>query len=78
MEQLSDFRPSGEISIYDSRGYGYIPTILRKELNVQGTGKIPYFIGANCVLLIRKGARRKDVLKGIDLLKSDMILRWKT
>ncbi len=70
-------RPLGEIKIYDPRGYAYFPKILRNELNVKGVGKIPYYVNANCVLLVRKDATRRDVLEGLDLLKNDLKLRWK-
>jgi len=72
-----DPRSLGEIRIYDPRGYSYFPRVVRKELNVQGVDKIPYYIDANCVLLVRKGATKKDILEGMDLLKKDLKLRWK-
>lgn len=71
------YRPAGEIVIYDSRGYGYYPSVLRKEIGISGTGRAPFFTDANCVLIVRRGATRKDVLKGIDVLREDLKLRWK-
>lgn len=66
-----------EITIHDARGYGYFPAIIRTELDIQGKGKIPFYIDANCILLVRTGATRKDILEGLDLLKKDLKLRWK-
>ena len=71
-------RPIGEIVIHDSRGYAYIPKIVRKEIGVEGKGKIPYYLDANVVLLVREDASRDDVIKGLDVLKEDLQLRWKT
>jgi hypothetical protein len=70
-------RPVGHINIHDPRGYGFIPQIIRKELGIDGKGRIPYFLDANIVLLIRKDATRQDILKGLDILKEDLKLRWK-
>lgn len=70
-------RPIGQINIHDPRGYGFIPQIVRKELGIEGKGRIPYFLGANIVLLVRKDANRRDILKGLDILKEDLKLRWK-
>lgn len=70
-------RPVGYINIHDPRGYGFIPQMVRKELGIEGKGKIPFFINANTVLLVRKGATRDDILKGLDILKEDFKLRWK-
>lgn len=70
-------RPAGEILIYDKRGYGYYPSVLRKEIGIKETGRAPFFTDANCVLIVRKDATREDVLKGIDILKADLELRWK-
>jgi hypothetical protein len=70
-------RPIGHINIHDPRGYGFVPQIVRKELGIEGRGKIPFFLDANVVLLIRKGASRGDILEGLDVLKQDLKLRWK-
>lgn len=69
-------RPSGEISIYDPRGYAYLPKDLRKEVGVEGKGKVEYFKDANCVLLVRRGASKEEVLKGLGILRDDLDLRW--
>lgn len=71
------FRPIGKIRVLDKRGYAYIPKLLQNELGVKGKCTIPFYINANTILLIRKGASRSDILRGIDLLKEDLILRWK-
>jgi hypothetical protein len=69
-------RPMGNLRIVDKRGYCYLPTILRKELAVEGKGfDVPFYINANCVLLLRKGATVKNVLDGLDVLKKDIELR---
>ena len=73
-----DMRSIGEIVIHDPRGYAYIPKIVRKEIGLEGKGKIPYFLDANVVLLVRENAARDDVIKGLDILKKDLQLRWKT
>lgn len=72
-----DKRPIGEIVIHDIRGYAYIPKIVRKEIGLEGKGKIPFYVDANVVLLVREKATRKDILKGLDILKEDIQLRWK-
>ena len=72
-----DARAVGHINIHDPRGYGFIPQIVRKELGIEGKGKIPFFINANTVLLVRKGATQDDILRGLDILKEDLKLRWK-
>lgn len=70
-------RPLGEINIHDPRGYSYIPQIVRREVGVEGKGKIPFFLDANVVLLVRKGASKEEILQGLDVLKQDLALRWK-
>jgi hypothetical protein len=66
----------GNLRIVDKRGYCYLPTILRKELAVEGKGfDIPFYINANCVLLVRKGATKDEVIKGLEVLKQDIELR---
>lgn len=71
-------RPIGHINIHDPRGYGFVPQIVRKELGIEGKGKIPFYLDANVVVLVRKGATKIDILKGLELLKEDLKLRWKT
>jgi len=75
--KTGDKRPVGSINIHDARGYGFIPQIVRNELGVNGKARIPFFLDANVVLLVRKDASRADVLKGIEILKEDLRLRWK-
>ena len=70
-------RPIGKVIIYDKRGYAYLPKVLRNEVGVEGKGEIPFYIDANCILLVRKEAQKGDILKGLDLLKHDIDLRWK-
>ena len=70
-------RPIGEIVIHDKRGYAYIPKIVRKEIGLEGKGKIPFYVDANVVLLVRGDATRDDIIKGLDILKEDLQLRWK-
>jgi len=70
-------RPVGEIVVHDERGYGYIPKIVRKELALQGAGKIPFYLDANCVLLVRADATKDEILSGLDVLKNDIALRWR-
>lgn len=70
-------RPIGKISIHDKRGYGYIPKIVRKEVGLEGKGKIPFYLDANCVLLVRHGATKEEIMNGLDVLRDDINLRWK-
>ena len=77
MVKKENSRPLGHINIHDPRGYGFIPQIVRKELGIVGKGKIPFFLDANVVVLVRKGAKREEILKGLDVLKEDLKLRWK-
>ncbi len=69
-------RPVGVIKITDSRGYAYFPKFLRREVGCEGKGEIPFFISANCVLLVRKDADIQKVLEGLDILKKDLLLRF--
>lgn len=73
----SNLRSTGEINVHDPRGYSYIPRIVRKEVGLEGKGKISFFLDANVVLLIRQSATKDDVLKGLEVLKQDLQLRWK-
>jgi len=68
-------RFTGELTVYDPRGYCYIPKIVRKEVGTEGKGRIPFLIDANCVLLVRKGSKVEQILKGLDILKEDLKLR---
>lgn len=68
-------RPVGKIRIFDRRGYAYLPKIIRKEIDTNDENEIPFFIDANCVLLVRKGADLKEILEGIEILKRDLVLR---
>jgi len=70
-------RPIGKIVIHDERGYAYIPKIVRMEIGLEGKGKIPFYVDANVVLLVREKATRDDIIKGLDILKEDLQLRWK-
>lgn len=72
----NNIRPVGVIKITDPRGYGYIPRIVRKELACEGKDEIPFFINANCVLLVRKDADLKKILEGLEVLKKDLALRF--
>jgi hypothetical protein len=70
-------RPHGTILIIDGRGFSYVPSLLRREFNMQKGSRIPFFISASAALLIRKDATLEEVLKSIDILKEDIKLRWK-
>lgn len=68
----------GNIKMNDSRGYTYLPRMLRDELGldkVKAGDQVPFFLDAYCVLLVRKDATPEDVLKGLDILKQDLKLR---
>jgi|GEM_PF-1950502 len=77
MNRKENVRPIGYINVYDPRGYAFIPRIVRKELNIEGKDKIPFFLDANVVLLVRKNVSKEEILRGLDLLKEDLKLRWK-
>lgn len=70
-------RHSGEIPVYDERGYSYLNQDIRRELEIKGKTKIPYFKDANIIAMIRKGAGKKEVLRGLRILIEDIDLRWK-
>lgn len=72
----NNIRPVGVIKITDPRGYAYLPSLLRKEVNCKGKDEIPFFINANCVLLVRKDADIKQILEGLEVLKKDLLLRY--
>ncbi len=74
---MTEVRPVGKVKIYDERGYAYLPKLLRKEVGVEGNDEIPFFIDANCVLMVRKGAKLEEILEGLEVLKKDLILRAK-
>lgn len=74
---MKEKRPLGKILVHDERGYAYIPKIVRKEIGLKGKGEIPFYVDANCVLLVRKDATKEEILKGLDLLKDDLKLRMK-
>jgi hypothetical protein len=75
IEDKGQLRAMGQIKIVDPRGYAYLPKILRKEIKAKGRASIPFFINANCVLLVRKGADIEKIIEGLDILKKDLILR---
>jgi hypothetical protein len=74
----NNLRPVGTIKITDPRGYAYLPKILRKEIRCEGKDEIPFFINANCILLVRKDADIDKILKGLDILKKDLLLRFES
>lgn len=65
------------IKANDERGYTYLPTIVRKEVGLNGKGKIKFYVNANCVLLIREDTTKQDILEGLGVLIRDIDLRWK-
>ena len=69
-------RYSGEIPVYDERGYTYLSQDIRRELEVTGKTRIPYFKDANVIAMIRKGASKGEVLRGLRILIEDIDLRW--
>lgn len=70
-------RPVGSFKTTET-GKAHIPSIIRKELGLSGAGEIPFYLDANCVLLIRSGSSLEDVLNGLDVLKADLKLRVET
>ena len=67
-------RPVGSFKTTES-GKAHIPSIVRKELGIKGAGEVPFYLDANCVLLVRSGSSLNDVLRGLDVLKADLKLR---
>jgi hypothetical protein len=69
-------RPVGRLKIWP-RGFTYFPKLLQEEIGIKGTGEeeVDYFIDANTVLLIRRGATLEEVLRGLDVLRDDLKLR---
>jgi hypothetical protein len=49
--------------------------MVREVIGLEGKGEVPFFIGANCVLLVRLEATKEEVLRGLDILKADLELR---
>lgn len=72
--KTNKIRPIGHLSTSEE-GKCHIPAIIRKEVGLNGPGKIPFYLDANCVLLIRLGATLEEVLAGLDVLKDDIKLR---
>ena len=72
-------RPSGTITITDPRGYAYIPDNIKEELGIPKgeRRRIPFFVDANCVLLVREDATLEEIIKGLEVLKEDIKLRAK-
>jgi len=68
-------RPVGEIAIHDERGYAYLPKIIREEIGIEGKGRVPFYIDANCVLIVRKDANLEEILEGLEILRRDILLR---
>lgn len=71
-------RPHSSIRKMDKRGFAYIPAKLQEELNIREDEKtkVPVYINANVVLMIRKGATKQEVFKGLKILIDDIDLRW--
>ena len=72
----SDIRPVGSFKSTES-GKAHIPSIIRRELGIDGSGEIPFYLDANCVLLVRSDATFDDIISGLDILKADLKLRTK-
>lgn len=76
---METLRPHGYIKKVEKRGYAYIPVKLQEELGVlhDETAEIPVFVDANVLFLVRKGAERDEIIKGLEILIEDLKLRWK-
>ena len=68
-------RPFDTLKVFDERGYTYLPQNIRRELGVEGKDEVPFVVDANCVLMMRKGAKLSDILEGLEILKKDLKLR---
>lgn len=75
---LKKMRPHSTIRKMDKRGFAYIPAKLQEELGIREDEKtkIPVYQNANILLMIRKGATKENVLRGIKILYDDIDLRW--
>lgn len=69
-----EIRPIGYIKLSEE-GKMHLPSIIRKEIGLEGAGRIPFYLDANCVLLVRSDATLEDILSGLDVLKTDLELR---
>jgi bifunctional DNA-binding transcriptional regulator/antitoxin component of YhaV-PrlF toxin-antitoxin module len=70
-------RFQGAIKVLDPRGFAYLPSVLRRELDAKKGSSLPFFIAANIVLLVRSNCPLEDILRSIDILKEDIKLRWR-
>ena len=76
MERSTKLKEHGKISVYD-RGYGWLPKLLRSELDAKESSDIPFFVDADTALLIRNGACRTEVLTGLGALIRHLMAKWK-
>lgn len=76
---METLRPHSYLKKVDLTGYSYMPVGLQRELGIREdkTATVPVFINANVAVMIRKNAKKADVLKGLKILAEDIKLRWK-
>jgi len=69
---LSEIEPKDYIYVSEKHGIARIKKEILKEI---GTYKIPYVIDANTVLLYDPTKSAEEILKSIDVLKGDILVR---
>ena len=72
-------QPQGTIKLYDGRGYAKFPSSILQDLGIgeKANEEIPYVSHPNCILLINPNANLRDIIEGLDVLKSVLKLRCK-
>jgi len=75
-EEKENLRAHGRLKVWET-GHAFFPESLRRELGIDKDRKIPYFVNANTVTLIREGATKEEVIRGLKILLQDIDLRWK-
>lgn len=76
MARSTELKEHEKISVYD-RGYGWLPKLLRRELDAKKSSNIPFFVDADTALLIRAGACRTEVFTGLGALIRHLMAKWK-
>lgn len=68
---MGKIKPMGRLKI-SAAGKTHIPILIRKEI---GRRDIPYIVGSKTALLFDSTASVEDILKSIDILRADLLLR---
>lgn len=65
-------RADGEISV-GSSGLAYLPENVRRELGVEGGGKVPFFTDGKIVLLVRDKTELEDIFFSFQTLLASIL-----